>query len=126
VPFETVNGVEVNLESALAQLERYKMLMDNYVDQNCSITVSYSPDEIPGIAKWIVDNWHSYVGVSFLLRADPTKTAADLGYPYLPQEVVDKDTYDSYVSTLGVLDDDQKGGDMLDTEECVGGVCPIR
>jgi ribonucleoside-triphosphate reductase len=46
VDFETVDGVEVNLESAIAQLERYKLLMQNYVDHNCSITVSYDPDEV--------------------------------------------------------------------------------
>jgi ribonucleoside-triphosphate reductase len=53
--------------------------------------------EIPGIIDWIYANWDTYVGVSFLFCNDPTKTAADLGYAYLPQEVVTKETYDDYV-----------------------------
>lgn len=118
------NGVEPKHESAVAQLERYALLMDYYVDHNASVTISYSPDEIGEIARWLNKNWDRYVGVSFILRTDPTKTAADLGYPYLPQEVVSKWRYDTYVSTLTPIDID--GGDMLDVDECAGGACPVR
>jgi ribonucleoside-triphosphate reductase len=41
VRFETVDGKEVNTETAIDQLERYRWAMDNYVEHNCSITVSY-------------------------------------------------------------------------------------
>jgi adenosylcobalamin-dependent ribonucleoside-triphosphate reductase len=124
VEFENVDGLEVNLETAVTQLNRYKLLMDNYVDQNASITVSYGLDEVEEIVDWVHANWDSYVGVSFLFRADPTKTAADLGYPYLPQEVVTKEVYDAYVAQLKPLV--IEGGDMLETDECAGGVCPVR
>src|SRR5690606_17396350 len=85
VSFDVVDGKEVNLESAVDQLERYKTWMTSYVDHNCSITISYSPDEVDDIVKWLDENWDDYVGVSFIYRNDPTKTAADLGYLYLPQ-----------------------------------------
>lgn len=119
--------IEVNLETAVEQLERYKLLMEHYVDHNCSITVSYEQDEIPAIIDWVLENWDTYVGVSFLPRADPTKTAADLGYPYLPQEVVTREAYEAYVvglkpvslEAISSLDAPQEDG-------CVGGVCPIR
>jgi hypothetical protein len=127
VEFDKVNGVEVNLESAVSQLERYKRIMDHYVEQNCSITVSYDVTEVPAMIDWIYDNWDSYVGVSFLFRNDPTKTAADLGYPYLPQEVVSKATYDAYVSQL--LPVDLNGSDSLDElemQDCATGACPIK
>lgn len=118
--------VDVNLESAVAQLERYKMTMENYVDHNASITVSYDESEVPEIVDWIADNWNSYVGVSFLFRNDPTKTAADLGYQYLPQEVVDRDTYHAYVDTLKQVDVmADTGGDLIDAE-CSTGGCPVR
>lgn len=119
--------VEVNLESAVDQLERYKLVMDNYVQHNCSVTVSYSPDEVPEIVEWLDKNWDSYVGVSWLFRNDPTKSAADLGYPYLPQEVVTASQYHEYVSRLKAVDISDKG-DMetgLD-DECAGGACPVR
>lgn len=127
VPFESVNGKQVNLESAVSQLNRYKTLMDNYVDQNCSITVSYDPSEVPQIVDWLHDNWDSYVGVSFIYRADPTKTAKDLGYAYLPQEVVDEQSFRDYQQRLRPIDTNiAHGVDELMDDECVGGVCPIK
>lgn len=126
VKFDVVDGKEVNIEPAIDQMERYKMLMDNYVDHNCSITVSYDEDELDGIARWLDRNWDHYVGVSFTPRIDASKTAADLGFPYLPQEVVDKETFGAYVETLSEFTiNDEGAGDLLD-EDCVGGVCPVR
>jgi len=130
--FTNVNGTEVNLESAIDQLERYKTFMTEWTEQNSSITVSYSPDEIPAIIDWLLENWDNYVGVSFILRADPTKTAKDLGYLYLPQEVVTKERYEAYVSTLREvsLDDLKETGGIEDVDfldsSCDNGVCPIR
>lgn len=126
VAFTRVGNLEVNTETALDQLERYKLLMDNYVDQNASITISYEEEEIPLIAEWLHNNWSSYVGVSFIKKADPAKSAEDLGYPYLPQEVVDKGRYDTYVGSLKEVKlDDNMEHELLD-EDCVGGVCPVR
>lgn len=127
VEFDVVNGVEVNMESAVSQLERYKMVMVNYVDHNASITVSYSPDEVPDIIDWLVANWDDYVGVSFLYRNDPTKTAEDLGFPYLPQMVVSRETYEAYVSTILPVNLSDSGSvEMLDGTECASGACPVR
>lgn len=127
VMFDKVDGKHVNMESAVHQLERYKLLMDNYVDHNCSITVSYEPEEVDGIIDWILTNWDSYVGVSFLFRNDATKTAADLGYVYLPQEVVTKKEYEAYVSQLSPVDlTNLQSTDDLSDEACAGGACPIR
>lgn len=135
IPFDkitkTIRGketeIEVNLESAIDQLDRYRMVQRHYVDHNCSITVSYSLDEVPEIIDWLMDNWGDYVGVSFIYRNDPTKTAADLGYPYLPQEVVDAETFRAYTARL--LPVDFAGTDieeMVQIDDCAGGACPIR
>jgi len=131
VPFSkvVVDGVEleVNLESAIAQLERYKMLMKSWCQQNVSATISYSPEEVPAIIEWLLENWENYVGVSFLFRADPTKTAKDLGYLYLPQEVVSKATHDEYASRLQPIELDQGNSfDELMDDECASGVCPVK
>jgi len=126
VEFDIVDGKAVNLESAVSQLERYKLWMDNYVDHNCSITISYSPDEVPAIIDWLIENWSHYVGVSFIYRNDPTKTAADLGYQYLPQEVVTQEVYEDYVSRLSPLD--WSGTESFDeiADPCSTGACPIK
>ena len=131
IPFETVimggEEVEVNLESAIKQLERYKLLMQTWCQQNVSATISYSVDEVEDIVEWLYDNWDVYVGVSFLFRTDPTKTAADLGYLYLPQEVVTKKRYDEYVANLQDIQID-KANDIDATleDDCATGACPIR
>jgi len=127
VPFHKVDGKEVNLESAIVQLERYKLLQTNWTQQNTSVTISYSKDEVEDIVEWLLENWDCYVGVSFLYRADPTKTAKDLGYQYLPQEVVDESTYREYVSQLRPVDlNNTSSFDELVSDECASGVCPVK
>lgn len=127
--------LEVNQESAIDQLERYKLLQENYVDHNCSITIYYSPEEVPEIIDWLDENWDSYVGVSFLYRPDPVAMARDpkavakqLGYSYLPQTPVTAEEYHKYVSTLKPVDfTGTDHEEMIDADfECAGGACPIR
>ena len=127
VPFDKVNGKEVNLESAIDQLNRYKMIQTSWTQQNTSVTISYDLSEIPEIIEWLLVNWDSYVGVSFIYRSDPTKTAKDLGYLYLPQEVVDETTYDNYVKKLTPVNiDDANSFDEIVGDECSTGACPIK
>lgn len=131
VPFDKVekNGqvLEVNLESAIGQLERYKMLMQNWCQQNVSATISYSVEEVPAIVDWLIENWDNYVGVSFLFRADPTKTAKDLGYLYLPQEVVTKEVYEAYAANIQPIELDKSNDlDAPIEDDCTSGACPIR
>ena len=127
VKFTEVDGKEVNLESAISQLDKYKLLMDNYVEQNCSVTISYSVDEVEAIIDWLLKNWDSYVGVSFIYRNDPTKTAKDLGYLYLPQEVTTKEIYEEYVSKLKPVDfKHTESFEEISNDECESGVCPIK
>jgi len=128
VDFDIEDEKEINLESALTQLNRYKLLQDHWCQQNSSCTVSYSPDEVPEIIDWLEKNWDSYVGVSFLYRAAPGKTAKDLGYLYLPQEVVTKEEYNEYIAVLKPINlDDANSFEEIVHEACsAGGMCPIK
>jgi adenosylcobalamin-dependent ribonucleoside-triphosphate reductase len=127
VPFEEASGTPVNLEPAVAQLERYRMLMKHWCQQNVSATIYYDPTEVPAIVAWLHEHWDEYVGVSFLPRTDPTKTAKDLGYLYLPQEVVTQAAFDEYVGSLSPVRLDDVDGDVAEESlECAGGVCPVR
>jgi len=122
---EIAKGYYIDQESAIVQLDRYKLLMDTYVDHNASVSIYYTPAEVPAIVDWLFDNWDSYVGVSFMPRQDHTKTAEDLGYPYLPQEIVSEADYVAY--TMMLLPVNVVGGDMVDDlNGCEGGACPIR
>jgi ribonucleoside-triphosphate reductase len=127
VLFDKVDGKEVNLESAVTQLERYKLLQTSWNQQNTSVTISYDPTEIPGIIDWLLLNWDCYVGVSFIYRTDPTKTAKDLGYLYLPQEVVTEQAYNEYAKSLTTVDlNNTNSFDEILDAECATGACPIK
>ena len=127
VIFDKVDGKEVNLDTAIQQLDKYKLIQTSWNQQNTSVTISYDPTEVPSIIDWLLLNWDCYVGVSFIYRTDPTKTAKDLGYLYLPQEVVTEHDYREYVATLGVVDlNNTNSFDELVDADCATGACPIK
>ena len=120
IRFDKEGDLYVNKESAIEQLTRYKLLMDSYVEQNCSITVSYKEDEVPAIRDWLKCNWSSYVGVSFLPITNTT-------YEYLPQEVVTESRYKEYVAQLTDVDfSDTDSTHEIENDECESGVCPVK
>jgi ribonucleoside-triphosphate reductase len=128
VDFTEVNGTLINTTSAVDQLKKYKLLQNNWTQHNTSVTISYDLDEVESIKEWLLSNWNSYVGVSFIYRTDPTKTAKDLGYLYLPQEVVTKEVFEEYAARLEPVSIDE-GTDSffeLESDECISGVCPVK
>ena len=127
VPFHKHQGKEVNLDSAIEQLEKYKLIQTSWTQQNTSVTISYGTEEVPAIIDWLLENWDCYVGVSFIYRTDPTKTAKDLGYLYLPQEVVTEEDHNEYVKLLLEvnLENTNSFDEILDAE-CATGACPIK
>lgn len=119
--------LEINKESAIEQLERYKKVQMYYCDQNVSNTISYDVSEKDDIIDWLLANWDIYVGVSFLFRTDPTLSAKDLGFEYLPQEVVTKDKYETYLKQLKEINFDNTGTyEEIENDECRSGVCPMK
>jgi ribonucleoside-triphosphate reductase len=119
--------LEVNLESAISQLERYKKIQVHYCDQNVSNTIYYRPEEKDAIVDWLLENWDIYVGVSFLFKNDPTVSAKDLGFNYLPQEYVTKEAFEKYVAEIRPVN--WKGTDYEDDyadDACATGACPIK
>ena len=103
--------------------------MNTYVDHNCSITVSYDDSEVKEIKEWLLTYWDDFVGVSWLPRINPKLTAVDLGFPYLPQEVVTEETYQEYVDSLGEVDLEGVNIKHVYTDnledECDSGACPV-
>ena len=120
------DGREANLEPAVTQLERYRRLLTYWSDHNVSCTINYDPDELAEMIEWIERHWDEQVGVSFLLRAHPGTTAEELGYPYLPQEVVTKEEHIKYSSKLREFDLNIRDTDSLEETHCVTGACPAR
>lgn len=123
----TVEVLEVNNESALTQLARYKKWQVNYCDQNVSNTIYYRPEEKEIIVDWILENWDIYVGLSFLFKNDPTLSAKDMGHDYLPQEFVTKDVFYKYDSTLKEINWNDTDADIeIEDDGCAMNVCPMK
>lgn len=127
--FKTVNGRQVNTETAITQLERYKRWNTLWADHNVSATISLDPSEVGETARWLHANWDScYVATAFLRRTDPSLTPADIGQPYLPQEVVTEEAYRAACVGLKPVDWERfhTGWFEIDQEGCAGGVCPVK
>lgn len=143
VDFGSPDGI--NRESAVSQLERYRMLQTYYVQQNTSITVSYKPSEKKNLVNWFDKNWNDYVACSFLFReevlfADNIKdqesfwqfqsdVAEKRGFGYMPQVAVSPEICKAYRARLSDIDIDREQTGSLDNEldqGCQNGVCPVR
>ncbi|AYJ73927.1 ribonucleoside-triphosphate reductase [Thermus phage phiLo] len=118
-----------NEYTAIEQLERYKLAMEHYADHNVSITVLMEPKEIEEVARWIYDNWYSFVGVSFLRKSKDV-------YPLMPLEEITEEQYRVAklmmpdLSRLNEIVDaiergEYKATDNLDPS-CASGACPVR
>ena len=111
---------------ALDLLERYKLVMNHYVEHNASITVYLDDGEVDGVCDWLLENWDSYVAVSFLKKADGI-------YPQMPYERITESKYNKYMRTTPKFDRnlleqiEGKGFQATDDlEGCSSGACPIR
>jgi len=112
------------------QLARYLRWNNLWADHNVSATINFSREEVPALARMVHDNWdRGYVATAFLARQDFTKTAADLGHPYLPQEVVAEAAWREAADGLRPVDWDRfhtGWHEIADASDCPGGVCPVK
>lgn len=131
--FQNDPGSAVDSESAISQLERYKLLNTYYADHNVSSTIYYTPSESQDILNWLHSNWSSVIGLSFLPRY-PVPVVTDVrvlaqpdpAYPYLPQQPVTKSVLDTYESLLLPVDLSSFGETTASIESCASGACPSR
>jgi hypothetical protein len=112
-------------QSALEQLEYWKMVKENYTEHNPSVTISIGEDEWVETANWIYKNWDLIGGLSFLPRSDHV-------YKLAPYEEITKERYEELVKNFPELDfskivlyeqeDQTQGAKEL---ACSAGVCSI-
>lgn len=107
--------------SAVQQLEYVKRLQTEWSDNSVSCTVYYRKEELQQIKDWLKLNYNDNVkSVSFLLHNDH-------GFKQAPLEEITKEQYETYViNTKPIESGEISEDDVLDSFECIGGVCPIK
>ncbi len=114
-----------NDQSALEQLEYWKMVKENYTEHNPSVTISVGENEWLIAADWLYKNWDMIGGLSFLPRDNHVYTLA-------PYEGIDEAKYKELAGQFPNIDfsqivryerDDQTQGSK--EAACVAGVCEI-
>jgi len=108
--------------TAIDQLNVVKELQTNWSDNSVSVTVYYRLNELDDIKNWLIENYTNNVkSCSFLLHNDH-------GFKQAPFEEITKEKYEELISKVIPI---TSGNIRTQTEneltnECVGGVCPIR
>lgn len=101
------------------QLDTLLMAQKYWADQAVSVTVYYSKEELPEIKIWLSNNLQYLKTISFLCHSDH-------GFKQAPKEAITKEQYEKLSSNIKSIDEDTITGDDLDSQECAGGVCPIK
>lgn len=119
------NSIYKDDQTAIEQLEYWKMVKENYTEHNPSVTISIGEDEWVEVANWLYKNWDIIGGLSFLPRADHV-------YKLAPYEEITKERYEAMVKNFPKLDfskivlyehdDETQGSREL---ACSSGVCEI-
>lgn len=112
-------------QTAIEQLEYWKMVKENYTEHNPSITISVGGTEWIEVANWVYKNWDIVGGLSFLPREDHV-------YQLAPYETIDEKRYKELAKRLEHIDyskiityEKQNELDLKKELACVGGVCDI-
>jgi len=86
-----------NTRTALEQLEYWLQVKMNYTEHNPSVTITYKPDEVLDIIKWVWENQDKIGGITFL-------PAFDAKFDQMPYEEISNDLYEKLVKKFPDID----------------------
>ena len=119
------HAVTRNDQTAIQQLELWKIYQEHWCEHKPSITVYVGDDEWLDVGAWVYKNMDAISGVSFLPRDNGT-------YRQAPYEDIDENTYLSMVEARKniVMDwtgfkEDEDNTENAKTLACSSGVCEI-
>lgn len=128
IPIKTSASIRAIDESAIEQLERYKLFITNYVEHTVSVTITVADDEWDDVTQWVWDNWEYCIGIAFLPRFDPSE--ADSPYPNMPYESITKKQYydieldeDKFIELISKYEMEHEEHEL--EYDCKTG-CPVR
>lgn len=97
-PYRAPEGAIVAKEqTAIAQLEYWKLCKLNWTEHNPSVTIEYSPDEMIEIIGWLWENRSIVGGLSFLPKSDSI-------YRQLPYEETTREEYERAAAAFPSID----------------------
>jgi len=113
-------------DTAIGQLELWKVYQDHWCEHKPSITVYYSDEEFLGVGDWVYKNFDNISGVSFLPRADHV-------YEQAPYQEISVGKYAKAVAIMpeipwDKLSEYEQGVDTTkgsQTMACTGSVCEV-
>jgi ribonucleoside-triphosphate reductase len=112
-------------QTAIEQLEYWKVVKQNFTDHNPSVTISIGENEWITVAQWLYKNWDMIGGLSFLPREDHV-------YQLAPYERIDEKRYLQMTKSFEYIDyskiityEKRDETDVKKELACVGGVCEI-
>jgi ribonucleoside-triphosphate reductase len=105
--------------SALDQLALIKRLQTEWSDNSVSCTVYYKKEEIPAIREYLEKNYTTcHKSLSFLLHSDH-------GFVQAPFEEITEDEFTRLVQKTRLISS-IASAEFEASDECAGGVCPVR
>ena len=119
------NGVLLEDQTALSQLEKWKLVKSHWTEHNPSVTIYVRPDEWLSVGGWIYENWDIVGGLSFL--------PYDGGvYHLAPYEAISEEEYQKRKGLFPEINWAKlvryETSDMTDLHQqvaCTGGACEL-
>ncbi|MFA6446181.1 MAG: ATP cone domain-containing protein [Candidatus Paceibacterota bacterium] len=112
-------------QTAIEQLEYWKMVKENYTEHNPSVTISIGENEWIETAQWLFKNWDIIGGLSFLPRDNHV-------YQLAPYESIDEKRFIELTKKFEHVDyskiityEKKDETDLKKEVACAGGVCEI-
>lgn len=107
----------VQNQTVTEQIERQVIVQESWADNSVSSTITFGEEEKGKLAELLEKYAYRLKSISCL----PKKH----GYEQPPNEAIDRTTYEAMMARINHDHPLTAGGD-LETEECEGGVCPVR
>ncbi len=90
-------AVTRNERGALEQCDYWLQNKENYTEHNPSVTITYQPDEVLDLIKWVWEKQDKIGGMAFL-------PAYDAMYEQMPYHEIDQAEYDQLLSEFPEID----------------------
>lgn len=101
------------------QLETLLLAQKHWSDQAVSTTVYYDRKNISQIKEWLENNIKNIKSISFMARNDH-------GFVQAPKEAITQEQFEKLSKNIKPIDIGCIEEGELESQECVGGVCPVK